>query len=105
MKEIKLIIKTNTEKYPVIIGSNLIYNLGRIIKKNSIKFNKCLVVFDKNVPKSKISIIKKCCKLANVTVEKKKELFHRSCQLARVLSSAIITTIYNTTIDTTIKLT
>ena len=44
--------------------------------------------------------------IANVTVEKKKELFHRSCQLARVLmSSAIITTIYNTTINTTIKLT
>ena len=66
MKEIKLIIKTSTEKYPVIIGSNLIHNFGKIIKKNSIKFNKCLVVFDKNVPKKKIRIIKKALKYKKV---------------------------------------
>ena len=69
MKEIKLIIKTNTEKYPVIIGSNLIQNLSKIIKKNSIRFNKCLVVFDKNVPKEKINIVDK-------SLKNKKVYFH-----------------------------
>ena len=69
MKEIKLIIKTNTEKYPVIIGCNLIQNLSKIIKKNSIRFNKCLVVFDKNVPKEKINIVDK-------SLKNKKVYFH-----------------------------
>ena len=49
MKQIKLIVKTNNFSYPVIIGSNLISKTGKIIKNNSIKFNKCLLVVDKNI--------------------------------------------------------
>ncbi|WP_440924435.1 3-dehydroquinate synthase [Candidatus Pelagibacter sp.] len=50
MRPIKLIVKTNSERYPIIIGRNLICNLSRIFKKNSINFKKCLLVLDKNIP-------------------------------------------------------
>ena len=50
MKPIKLIVKTNSEKYPIIIGRNLISNLSQILKKNSISFKKCFLVLDKNIP-------------------------------------------------------
>ena len=59
MKPIKLIVKTKTEKYPIIIGSNLISNLSKQIKKNSIKFKNCLIVVDKKIPKKFINKIKK----------------------------------------------
>ncbi len=51
MKHTKLIIKTKSHTYPIIIGSNLIRNLNEIFKDNSIKFNKCLLLIDKKVPK------------------------------------------------------
>ena len=51
MKPIKLKINTKTEKYPIIIGSNLISKFSKIIKNNSINFKKSLIVIDKNVPK------------------------------------------------------
>ena len=51
MKPIKLKIETKTQKYPIIIGSNLITNFSKIIKNNSLTFNRCLLVVDKNVPK------------------------------------------------------
>ena len=43
MNPIKLIVKTDSEKYPIIIGKNLISNLSQIFKKNSIYFKKCLL--------------------------------------------------------------
>jgi len=49
MKPIKLIVKTNSEKYSIIIGRKLISNLSQIFKKNSIDFKKCLLVLDKNI--------------------------------------------------------
>ena len=59
MKPIKLSIKTRTEKYPIIIGPNLISKLSSIIRINSIKFKKCLIVVDNKVPKKFITKIKK----------------------------------------------
>ena len=50
MKQIKLIIKTNSKKYPIIIGYNLLKNLSKIFEKNSISFNQCLLIIDENVP-------------------------------------------------------
>ena len=38
MRPIKLIVKTNSEKYPIIIGRNLISNLSHILKKKFYKF-------------------------------------------------------------------
>ncbi len=63
MKQIKLNVKTKTQKYPIIIGSNLHKNIESIVKKNSINFNKCFLIIDKKVPKKLISNIKKSLKL------------------------------------------
>ncbi len=62
MKQIKLLVKTRSQKYPIIIGSNLNSKVSKIIKKNSINFNKCFIIVDKNVPKKFIKIIKKSLK-------------------------------------------
>ena len=62
MSPIKLIVKTNNEKYPIIIGKNLISNLSKILKKNSIDFKKCLIVLDKNIPNKYLKKISKSLK-------------------------------------------
>ena len=38
MKSIKLKVKTKTQEYSIIIGSNLISNISKIAKDNSINF-------------------------------------------------------------------
>jgi len=65
MKPIKLIVKTKSETYPIFIGSKLITKLSKILKENSINYNKCLLVIDKNVPKKMIDKI-------NQSIKKKK---------------------------------
>ena len=62
MKQNKLNIITKTEKYPIIIGSNLISNISKIFKLNSIDFEKCFIVIDKNIPKKFTLQIKKSLK-------------------------------------------
>ncbi|MDC0517947.1 3-dehydroquinate synthase, partial [Candidatus Pelagibacter sp.] len=57
MKLVKLLIKTKSSTYPVVIGSNLITNLTKIFKENLITYNKCLLVIDKNVPSKMINKI------------------------------------------------
>src|SRR6056300_1592033 len=59
MKAIKLKINTKTQKYSIIIGSNLVSNISKILKENSINFKQCLLVIDKNISKYFISEIKK----------------------------------------------
>ena len=59
MKPIKLNVNTGSENYPIIIGSNLIKNLGLYFERNSITFNQCLLIIDKNVPSKLISRITK----------------------------------------------
>ena len=44
-------IKTETQKYPIIIGSKLISNILKICKVNKLNFKKCLLVVDKNISK------------------------------------------------------
>ena len=51
MKPIKLKIKTQTQEYPIIIGSDLISSIAKIIKNNSINFKQCLIIIDKNISK------------------------------------------------------
>ena len=68
MKQIKLNIKTKTQKYPIIIGSNLTTKILRILKQNSISFKQCLLIVDRNVPKKFISNIKKSLKQKKVYV-------------------------------------
>ena len=62
MKQTKLNIVTKTEKYPIIIGSNLTSSVSKIFKLNSIYFDKCLVVVDRGVPKKFVSNIKRSLK-------------------------------------------
>ena len=59
MKISKLIIKSSSGKYPILIGSNVISNISKLMFNNSINFEKCLLVVDKNVPKKFISKIRK----------------------------------------------
>ena len=58
MKPTKLKINTRTQKYSIIIGSNLISKISSITKNNSIDFKKCLLVVDKNISKKIISKIR-----------------------------------------------
>ena len=51
MKDYKLVIKTNSKKYPIYIGYNILKSSKRIFKQNNIQIKKCLIVVDKNVPK------------------------------------------------------
>ena len=62
MRTIKLIINTKVQKYPILIGVNLISKLYPIIKKNSIEFKKCLLIVDKNISTKIINKIKKSFK-------------------------------------------
>ena len=68
MKQVKLNITTKTDKYPIIIGSNLTSHVSKIFKLNSIDFDKCLIVIDKGVPRKFISNIKKSLKNKNIYV-------------------------------------
>jgi len=68
MKQTKLNIITKTEKYPIIIGSNLTSSVSKIFKSNSINFEKCLIVADKSVPKKFISNIKISLKNKKINV-------------------------------------
>ena len=68
MNQTKLNIITKTEKYPIIIGTNLISNISKIFKLNSIYFEKCLLVVDKNIPKKFILNIKRSLKNKKIYV-------------------------------------
>ena len=65
MKQFKITIKTNQNKYKVVIGKNLINNFLKILNNNSINFNKCLLVIDNKVPNEFIKKI-------NFALKKKK---------------------------------
>ena len=69
MKPIKLVVKTNSQNYPILIGLNLISNINSIIKKNKINLKKCLLVVDQKIPKKLITKIKK-------SLNKKEIYFH-----------------------------
>ena len=53
MSQSKIKVRTKTQSYNIIIGNNLIKNLSKILKDNSMNFKKCLLVIDKKVPKKK----------------------------------------------------
>ena len=57
MIQSKIRIRTKNQSYNVIVGNNLIKDLLKILKNNSISFNKCLLVIDKKVPKKYIKKI------------------------------------------------
>ncbi len=51
MNLIKLQVKTKTQKYSILIGNKIISNLSNQLSKNSINFNKCLIIIDNKIPK------------------------------------------------------
>ena len=58
MKAVNIKIKTKNNSYSIVIGNNLIKNLMKVIKRNSLDFNRCLIIVDKNVPKKFLNQIK-----------------------------------------------
>ena len=68
MKIIKLIIKTKDQKYPIFIGNNILKNFQNLLKKNSINFNQCLVIIDKNIPKKLINKFLYSLKLKKISI-------------------------------------
>ncbi len=46
----KISIKTNNKNYSIVIGRDLIGKIDKILKSNRLKFDKCLIVTDKNIP-------------------------------------------------------
>ncbi len=59
MKKIKLVVKTKSKTYPIIIGKNIISQISNIIKLNNINFEKALIVIDTKIPKKKVNLLKK----------------------------------------------
>ena len=60
MRQSKLLIKTKNKDYSIFVGKNITNNISKIFKAEKIKFNKCLIIVDKKVPKSSIyKIVKK----------------------------------------------
>ena len=57
MSLIKLEVKTGNQKYPILIGNNILSKLQKILKANLINFNQCLIIADKKVPKKMINNI------------------------------------------------
>ena len=51
MSQSKIKVRTKTRSYNIIIGNNLIKDFSKILKVNSINFNKCLLVIDQKIPK------------------------------------------------------
>ena len=68
MKPIVLKIKTKTQKYPILIGTNLISKVFKIAKSNSINFKKCLIVIDDKISKKIILKVKKSFNKKNIFV-------------------------------------
>jgi 3-dehydroquinate synthase len=59
MSLIKLQVKTANHKYPILIGNKILNKLYKLLRKNLINFNQCLLVVDKNVPKALINKVLK----------------------------------------------
>ena len=59
-------IKTKNNSYNIVLGNNKINNLLKILKGNSINFNKCLLIIDNKVPKIFIKKIKTLLKNKNI---------------------------------------
>ena len=68
MRQSKLLIKTKNKDYSIFVGKNITNNISKIFKAEKIKFNKCLIIVDKKVPKSIIyKIVKKIkCKFKKI---------------------------------------
>ena len=89
MKNYRLLINTNTKKYPIIVGDKISEELSSIFKKNNIKFNKCLFFIDKNISKKKLRKIinpfKKKSKLFFFNPSEKSKNFNTIIKVLEIL--------------------
>ena len=83
MKKTKLNVKTKNGKYSIIIGSNLSDKLSKIFKENSLYFNKCFLLIDKNIEKKTIK------KLINSINQKKIIYFFNSSEKNKNINTVI----------------
>ena len=58
MKKTRLLVKTKSKKYPIIIGPNVIDDINNILKFSKTYFEKVLIIYDTKVPKKKLYILK-----------------------------------------------
>ena len=68
MNLIKLHIKTNNQKYPIVIGNGVVNKILKLLKENSINFNQCLLVVDNKVPKNMLKKILRLLPINQTTV-------------------------------------
>ena len=68
MNSIKLHIKTNNQKYPIVIGNGVVNKILKLLKENSINFNQCLLVVDNKVPKNMLKKILRLLPINQTTV-------------------------------------
>ncbi len=59
MKTIKIKVQTKQQNYSILIGSGIANNISKFLNHSSIKFSKCLLVFDKKIPKKFVKKIVK----------------------------------------------
>ncbi len=59
----KISIKTSSKNYTILIGRDLISKIDKILKTNHLKFDKCLIVTDKNIPQKFKRILYKKLKI------------------------------------------
>ena len=57
MKKFRLLIKTPTKNYPILIGNNIANSLKATLNQYKITINKCLFFIDKNLNKQKLKKI------------------------------------------------
>ena len=57
MIKAKLRIRTNNGSYSIIIGTNFLDKLSKILRKNGVNFNKCFLLVDKKIGKKRIKEI------------------------------------------------
>jgi len=68
MSLIKLKVSTDSQKYSIIIGSDILNKINEFLKESSINFNQCLLVIDKNVPKSLVKSALKSLPKGSTTI-------------------------------------
>ena len=68
MSLIKLKVSTNSQKYSIIIGKNILNKINKFLKESSIHFNQCLLVVDKNVPKNLVKSALKSLPKGSATI-------------------------------------
>jgi len=62
MKNTKLIVRTKSKSYPIYFGNNILYNTGKLIKKNLPSVRKICIIADNKLPKTLLMKLAKSLK-------------------------------------------